>query len=61
MTVVLCLARQNRMSSCAPQSSPCQVFFVTHFPADTEMCHYSNVGLQFVHLEQMYNVWLCEC
>ena len=49
------------MSSCAPQSSPCQVFFVTHFPADTEMCHYSNVGLQFVHLEQMYNVWLCEC
>ena len=52
---------KNGVSSCAPWSSACQVFFVTHFPADTEMCHCSNIGLQFVLLEQIYNLWLCEC
>jgi hypothetical protein len=62
MTVILFLARQkNEVSSCAYRSSACQVFFVTHFPAYTEMCHCSNIGLQFVLLEQIYNMWLCEC
>jgi len=37
-----------------------QVIFAT-FAADAEGCHCSNVGLQFVFVEKLYNAQVHEC
>jgi hypothetical protein len=37
-----------------------QVVFAT-FAADAEGCHFSNVGIQFVFVEKLYNAWVHEC